>query len=322
MSDRRSPAEVGRRMLDQPAVREVVPHLAGESFRWIQHDFPSPVARWNYHPEVEIHLIRRGTGSYIIGDRVGAFGPGHVAVVGPQLAHDWMSDIQSGEVIVGRDALIQFTVEWLDRVIAAVPELVGARAIVAAASRGIVFSGRTARAAAARIEAVGASSGSRRIAQLCALFDTFEKAPESERHLVAHELFAAGATQEGRAAVEAGIAYIVENLTEDVRMSEAARLAHMSVSSFSKYFKNASGMTFTDLVRTLRIAAAGRMLAQSDATVASISAAAGYRNLANFNRQFLALTGMTPREYRRLDPDARPVVGTMVGTSGYRGGLL
>ena len=83
----------------------------------------------------------------------------------------------------------------------------------------------------------------------------------------------------------------------------------MSEPSFSKYFKKASGMTFSDLVRRLRIANACRLLAQTDSSIADISVAVGYRNLANFNRQFRSETGYTPSAYRALDPSMRPVSG-------------
>lgn len=56
-------------------MRELVRALPGQSVRWAEHDYPAPIARWNYHPEYEIHLIRRGTGTYLIGDRVGTFAP-------------------------------------------------------------------------------------------------------------------------------------------------------------------------------------------------------------------------------------------------------
>ena len=109
--------------MERPAARELIPHPDGESFRWIEHDYPCDIARWNYHPEVEIHLIRRSTGSFIIGDEVGAFGPGHVAIVGPEVPHDWMSDLADDEVIENRDAVIQFTPDWLQSSIQAIPEL-------------------------------------------------------------------------------------------------------------------------------------------------------------------------------------------------------
>jgi AraC-like DNA-binding protein len=75
----------------------------------------------------------------------------------------------------------------------------------------------------------------------------------------------------------------------------------MSESGFSKYFVKASNMTFTEMVRGLRLSQACRMLAREDATIASISQKVGYSNLSNFNRQFVREYGMTPSAYRRQE---------------------
>lgn len=299
-------ATIARKMLVTPAAREVVPLLPGESFRWMEHDYPSQIARWNYHPEIEIHLIRKSTGSYIIGDQIGPFAPGHVAIVGSGLPHDWMSDLSADEVIVDRDAVIQFSPEWFSRASSAIPELADIRPLIDASRRGIVFVGTTARDAAVAIETVGAHRGSRRMAAMFSLLAILADAPESDIHFVAHELYSSDVGGEGKAAVDAGLAYILENLTGKIRMSDAARLALMSEPSFSKYFKRASGLTFSDMVKRLRIANACRMLDQTDRSVSSISTAVGYTNLANFNRQFLAEMSVTPREYRAMDAADKP----------------
>lgn len=301
-------ATLARKTVESPATRELVARLPGESFRWIEHDYPSPVARWNFHPEYEIHLIRKGTGSYLIGDRVGQFSAGHVALVGPDLPHDWMSDIAANEVLEKRDALIQFDQAWVDRCLSLMPELSDIAPVLTAARRGIVYGGRTARLAASEIEAVGASSGSHRIAHLFALMSVLAEAPDHDIEYMTVEHFPAIASAQGGAAAEAGLQYILENFTGDIRMSEAAKLAHMSEPTFSRYFKKASGHTFTEMVRALRIANACRLLARTDSTIASISTAVGYHNLANFNRQFRAVVGVTPRTYRSLPEDQRPTI--------------
>lgn len=300
-----------REIIERPAARELIPHPEGESFRWIEHDYPCDLARWNYHPEVEIHLIRRSSGSFIIGDQVGAFGPGHVAIVGADVPHDWMSDLAEGEVIFDRDAVIQFTPGWLEKSIRAIPELQPALTLIDESRRGIVFSGATADAAANEIESVGSFAGARRMAHFFALLDVLISAPDEERHYVAKELYAPDVGRQGKAAVDAGLAYVLENLSGDIRLSEAARLAYMSEPSFSKYFKKASGMTFSDLVRRLRIANACRLLDSTDSSIADISAAVGYRNLANFNRQFRSETGYTPSAYRALDVSMKPRNGLL-----------
>src|SRR3954447_19214637 len=81
----------------RPAAREVVPQDPRYSTRWHCHDYPSPIARWNHHPEYELHLITRSTGRFIVGDRIGNFAAGQLVLVGPDLPHHWISDLAPGE---------------------------------------------------------------------------------------------------------------------------------------------------------------------------------------------------------------------------------
>ena len=294
------------RVLVRPATREVIRHLPSESFRWLEHDYPSEIARWNYHPEYEVHFIRRSTGSYIIGDQVGPFEPGQVALIGPGVPHDWISDLRVGEVVYNRDVVLQFTDEWFDGCAATMPELNPVRKLLESSSRGLIFTGPTAARAATELELIGTASGARKISLVFAVLATLAEAPMDERFFVTREWFTTTGEGDGKVAVEAGLAYIFDNLASHIRMSEAARLAHMSDPTFSKYFKKASGLTFSAMVKKLRIANACRLLAQTDDPIASVSLTVGYSNLANFNRQFLAEVGMTPRGYRQLDSAERP----------------
>lgn len=95
--------------------------------------------------------------------------------------------------------------------------------------------------------------------------------------------------------------YILGNLGTEIRMGPLAQQAGMTDSAFSKYMVRASNMSFTDMVRQLRLSQACRQLQQSNATVASISQSVGYTNLSNFNRQFRREYGLTPRDFRTRD---------------------
>lgn len=292
-------------------VLEVIPPHPSRSFRWLDHDYPSEIAKWQYHPEIEIHLIRKSTGSMIVGDYIGPFEAGHVSIIGSNLPHDWMSDLQPGQVFQNRDAVIQFEPDWLAKAAAVIPELSSVKALLDRAQKGIVFHGNTRLKLVDQIEKVGASTGLGRVHSLFAVLETMAQAPHEDCQYLSRLWVKASASQDGKAAVEAGIKYIFENLTKDIRMSEAARIAHMSEPTFSKYFKKASGFTFSDMVRKLRIGHACRLLDQSDATISAICSSSGYTNLANFNRQFLAEMGMTPSTYRNLDADHKPETQTM-----------
>ncbi len=61
----------------------------------------------------------------------------------------------------------------------------------------------------------------------------------------------------------------------------------------------ATGNNFTDFVNRVRINRACQLLAETHRRIGEIAAETGFNNLANFNRRFLELKGMTPTEFRR-----------------------
>ena len=150
------------------------------------------------------------------------------------------------------------------------------------------------------------SHGVEQLGHLFRLLALFAHAPPEEYEVVASEWMGRPTDASSREAVEAGLAYIFENLTGDIRLSTAARLAYMSEPTFSKYFKAATGMTFSNMVKKLRIAHARRLLDTTDHAVAQGAALSGYHNMANFNRQFLTEVGTTPTKYRRLESTQKP----------------
>jgi AraC-like DNA-binding protein/mannose-6-phosphate isomerase-like protein (cupin superfamily) len=292
-------ARLAERLLGMRANREVIPPDPNHSVRWHQHSYPSPVARWNYHPEYEIHLIRKGTGKFIVGDHIGTFEAGHVSLVGSGLPHDWVSDLEPGEVLENRDAVIQFEGSWVENAASWVPELAEVKPLLEQSARGIEFLGASARDAATAIEAMGASTGLERLQHLFALFRVLIAAPEENRRYLAEEWFRPQLDGRAAAVVDIVLEYVFSNHAGSVKMSEAASMVGMQEASFSKYFKRATGQNFSDLVRKLRLAHARRLLERSDKPISDICYEVGFTNLSNFNRHFMNDAGETPRTYRR-----------------------
>ena len=286
--------------------REVIPPHPQHAIRTLTHDFPSEICGWGAHPEYEIHLITKSHGSFIAGDHVGTFSPGQVSMMGPNLPHDWVSDLPAGEVAVDRDAVIQFTDEWIRGCMELIPELQEIDDVLRESARGLVFSGATAWRTAETIFKVVHTEGAEQISLLFRLLAQFARAPAEDRQVVASEWLGRPADANSLGAVEAGLAYIFENLTGDIRLAHAAQLAYMSEPTFSKYFKGATGMTFSGMVKKLRIAHARRLLDTTDDAIAQVAAASGYHNMANFNRQFLAEVGTTPTSYRKMESSQKP----------------
>lgn len=304
--DELATARIAERLLGMRANREVIPPDPDHCVRWHEHDYPSAIARWNYHPEYEIHLIRRGTGKFIVGDHIGTFEAGQVSLIGSGLPHDWVSDLEPGEVLVNRDAVIQFDGKWLEQCTGLIPELSEMSAVLEESSRGIEFLGPSAAKAAEQIEAMGASSGMQRLHHLLELFTLLARAPQEDRRYLADAWFKPELDSEAAAIVDIALEYLFSHHAGTARMSEAAQLVGMAEPTFSKYFKRSTGQNFSDLLRKLRIAHARRLLEQTDKAISEVCYEVGFSNLSNFNRHFLRETGQTPRDYRRQVPGSQP----------------
>lgn len=94
-------------------------------------------------------------------------------------------------------------------------------------------------------------------------------------------------------------AYIEAHLADKIDMGEVSRMAGMSYTYFSKYFKSKVGIPFTDYVNRKRIAKAERMLAIGNTNVTDIAAAVGIENMAHFYELFKRFCGCTPRQYKQ-----------------------
>jgi transcriptional regulator GlxA family with amidase domain len=94
------------------------------------------------------------------------------------------------------------------------------------------------------------------------------------------------------------IDHILENFDVDLNAVDAADMAGMSLTTFGRNFSSVTGHSFVEFVNRVRIGQACGMLYASDDQVTSICFDVGFKNVANFNRHFLKIKGMTPSIYR------------------------
>ncbi len=98
--------------------------------------------------------------------------------------------------------------------------------------------------------------------------------------------------------VQNAILYIDSHLTESLTLESIARAANLSRSHLSAMFKQVTGITPYEYLLLQRIDRAVGMLRGTDRTVSTVAEECGFGSLANFNRAFRKVTGMTPRDYR------------------------
>lgn len=263
--------------------------------RCVEHGFPTPLARWHYHDEYELHLIVATSGKAFVGDWIGQFQPGHLVLTGPRLPHNWVSMDQPESVPV-RDLVIQFPHEPIVQMADIVPEFAEVLPMLERAKHGIEFFDLGDRAHE-HWRRVKAARGVHRFSAFCAFLA--DLATSTDYRLLSSVQLQGVDDDRSLAQIDAVVSRITENLSQNLSAADIAAELGMTESRFSRFFRRATGNTFTDFVNRVRINRACQLLMESDSLITDICYVVGFNNVANFNRRFLDIKGMTPREYRR-----------------------
>jgi PAS domain S-box-containing protein len=91
-----------------------------------------------------------------------------------------------------------------------------------------------------------------------------------------------------------------EKYDEPVRMTALARRAGLSLDRLERLVRRVYGLSPRQLLAKTRVDAASEMLRAERMSIAEIAHACGYADHSAFTRQFRAMTGLTPRNYRAL----------------------
>ncbi|MDM0088309.1 MULTISPECIES: AraC family transcriptional regulator [unclassified Variovorax] len=278
-----------------PALGYEAPAEAGW-VRCLAHGYPSPLARWHCHDEYELHLITSTSGKAFVGDWIGPFQPGHLVLCGPRLPHNWISLDTPDAGVPTRDLVIQFRHDPVAEAARQIPELGEVQLLLERARHGIEFFGLSEQAER-HWHQVKATHGLRRLAAFCEFLADLADCTDYRLLSSVQMKGAEGDAEVDR--INAIVNRITDNVAEPIAMAEVAAELGMSESRFSRYFRRATGNSFTDFVNRVRINNACHLLMQTDHYVTDICYQVGFNNVANFNRRFLEVKGMTPSEFRR-----------------------
>lgn len=95
------------------------------------------------------------------------------------------------------------------------------------------------------------------------------------------------------------LVHVNDHLDRKLALAEAANVVHMERTSFSKFFRRATGITYREFLRSIRIGRAAGLLLSCDASITDVAFKVGYTDVSLFGKHFKSLTGHSPREYRR-----------------------
>ena len=273
---------------------EQLPLSDDTSFVARLHRTPNFEVNWHQHIEYELILFLEGAGLSFIGNFVGEFQVGDVFFLGANLPHTFR---KSGDLVTSA-IVVHFRQDFWGNGFLQMPEANHIQNLLNMSSQGLQITGRSKVLIKNLIESLAEQTGFKRIITLCECLDLLAEKQEYIS-LSTQELKEVNSKKRER--IDRIFHYTMENFRDPVHLSAVARIADMSIPAFCNYFKKSTRKKYIDFLNEVRIGYACKLLIdESNITVETVGYESGFNTVANFNKQFLKVKGMTPSRYRKM----------------------
>ncbi len=279
-------------------ILEQVPNYVDASFAVKREVMPHINIPWHYHPEYQIIFVNKGYGTRFVGNHIGSFYEGDMALIGSNLPHVWKNDddfYKKDSSKISDIYVIHFLIDRIATTLFSLPETVKVKKLLSRSSKGLLITGRTRNVVAKKIETLYGAKGFERILILLDILNVL--AESKELFPLSTEGFHVTTNELDQERIRKVHEYVLLNYHKEVRVQTVAEMLHLTKSSFCRYFKSRTTKTFSRFLNEIRIGKASRLLISKEQTVSEISRTVGYNNISHFNRQFKEITGKTPKQF-------------------------
>ncbi len=269
----------------------------GASWRFFHRQLEAIPFEWHYHPEYELTLTVNSHGKRYVGDHIGEYQSGDLALIGPNLPHSWQSLGRPNEDQPQTAYVLWFSQSWVDHLISGFPEYQPLHHLLQAASRGLVFEGGWPENRLSDFEALVTATPRERLNRLLQLFDHLLDLPHQPLASPAYN--AAGLAHADQAQLNLILDRLHSDFAQPLTADQLANEVHMSLSTFNRFFRRQMKQSLHQYLTQIRLGHACSELIGTNLPIALIAERSGFRNLANFNRLFLKYRGHSPSVFRR-----------------------
>lgn len=285
---------------------EIPPLSASDCFYIVdrrKHEFNYPIHR---HKELEINFVEGGAGAQrVVGDSIETIENLDLAIIGSEdLEHVWnQGQCKGGEI---REITIQFDKSLLPEGLLSRNQFASIKTMLAKAQNGIAFSQEGIMKAYYYLDRLAVTEGS--FEQLIMMLNLLYTLSQAKYKVLASNTFARVDKGGGSRRIEKVKEFVTANCERNLTLNEIAAVAGMSPTSFSRFFKSATGKTLTAYILDIRLGVAARDLVNTTNTISEICYSSGFNNISNFNRLFKRSKGITPKEFRQLYKKHRIII--------------
>lgn len=246
------------------------------------------------HQEIQISLILKGSGSFIVADTINEYKENDILVIGGYIPHVFKSDsYKNNESIMcslffKKDAFGQHFFDLTD--------MAETKQFFKDAEYGIKVLGKKHKIR----NQFNKLRQQNRIERVATLFKVISLISSAERTPLSSFVYQKKYTDSEGKRMHNVLEYAMEKFYEPITLEEIADMAHMNKNSFCRYFKKRTNKTFFQFLIEIRIENACKLInSDPDLSISHISEQCGFGTIANFNRKFKEIKGVTPTNYRK-----------------------
>ncbi len=255
------------------------------------------ISTWHYHEQVEIVGIINNTGTIFVGDSIEKYESGDIVMIGKNLPHMWQNDVHNNRIENNHLELEVVTIHlgniFTNNDTLVFPELSSLKNLVELSGQGIAF--YKAEGALKKIKSLYKLDV---FQQLLAVIDIMNDLVSlSQYELLCSIGFVEKINEPKEDRLQKVHDYLMNNFHNKVDLIKASERANMNPSSFSRYFKQMYGKTFSQYVNEIRLGYACKLLLKDQFSVTEACFESGFNNISNFNKQFKRYYKMSPKKY-------------------------
>ncbi|HLO79750.1 MAG TPA: AraC family transcriptional regulator [Chitinophagaceae bacterium] len=272
---------------------EQIPQTSEHSFRLLLTPNLNDQYYWHFHPEYEICYVEGASGTRHIGDHISRYEGSDLVFIGPYIPHlnfDYGVRTQCEQVV------IQMREDFLGKDFLELPEMQAMDALFKKAGGAVAFYGATKTKAGEMMKSLPSLDPFARLMKLLEVFGMLSRSEEYE--LLGAKPLQNISDMREQQRIQKIHRMVEESFPARIETEDAAKAINLSMSAFCRYFKNATGLTFTDYVNKYRINQARKLLLMNK-NVTEACFETGFENLSHFNRTFRRFAGQNPSEFRK-----------------------
>ncbi len=261
-------------------------------------ELPYFYSQLHYHPEYQITAIERGQGIFYAGNTMSSFKALDIFIIGPNVPHllkcpdHYYSESSPGV----RGISLFFDKMSFGKYFFDIKEMEGLKQLLKTSNRIIKISGALHGPLFDKIVSAPFLQNEQLIIAFLEILSLCNKAQKILLNSYQYNL-TLSADDGGR--LDKVLAYTFKNFKEAISISEIAKVASLSRSQFSAFFKLHTGKTYIQFLNELRVENACILLKNQQYTVEQVCYEVGFQNVSNFTRQFKKVKNSSPSGYRK-----------------------